>query len=160
MPKLKPSLKPKVKKVVIGNRPDVMTEINIYPLSMADQMEFTEVLSEGLKALFPSDNTAVDDTVFFNHIATFIQDNIAVVLGYLIDEKPEDVLKSITNEQVLEIAEVVYQVNYASVSKKVKSLLGRTGIVPPSRRQFRSSLKSTLDTDLNTSTSEGTEKEE
>jgi len=160
MAKLKPSLKPKVRKVIIGNRPDVMTEITIYPLSMADQMEFTEVLSEGLKTLFPGDGTSPDDAVFFNHIATFIKDNIDVVLGYLIDEKPEDVLKLLTNEQVMEIAEVVYQVNYASVSKKVKSLLGRTGLASPSRRPFQPSLNPTPGTDLNISTPEDSGKEE
>jgi len=132
-----------------------MFDVTVYPLSMSHQLEFTNLLSDGLKELVES---KADDSAFFNFLMTFFRDNIHKVFGYLIEEDPEKVVNVITNEQFVEIAEIVYEVNFASVSKNVKSLLEKTGIGFPSRRQSPPSAKSTV-TGLNISTKKASKKE-
>jgi len=150
------SLQPKVEKLLVGNRPEKTIEIKVYPLSMADQMEFAELLSEGIKPLVESD---AGDADFMNFLMNFFKENLPTMLKYVVDEDPKMIIQHITNDQLVRAAEIIYEVNFESAVKNVKSLLERAGVQSPSRRQFQPSAK-TMDTGLNISTKKVTEKEE
>ena len=65
-----------------------------------------------------------------------------------------------TNNQAVAIAELVYEVNFGSLVKKVKSLLEKVKEQFPSGRPLPTFLDDTEDTDSKTSTDEVSETEE
>lgn len=110
-------LNPQVKMVTIGKR--YLREVFIYPLSAADQIKISNVLSESLQGLIKM--AGGSEIEFIDFIRQIIGDNLGTVLSYITDEGAE-LAEDITNDQALEIVEIVYTVNYVSLKKKLTVL--------------------------------------
>jgi mannitol-1-phosphate/altronate dehydrogenase len=111
-------LNPLISKVTIGTRE--MREIKIYPLSLADQLELSQIFVKTIQEIVSEG--AENNFQFADAVRKAITENIGKVLS-LITEEGEKLLKEITNPQALEIAEIVYDSNYGILEKKVKSLV-------------------------------------
>jgi len=147
-------LNPEIKTATIGVRE--LRDITVYPLSMADQLKMTNLITDAIKMFFNKGDTT--DIEFAAFLADTVKDNLEEILKLVTDEGTAS-LSDITNNQAVAIAEIIYDVNFGSLVKKVKSLLERVNEQFPSGRPSLTSLGSMADTDLKTSTEEVGEKE-
>ena len=150
-----PKLNPEIKKAEIGVRE--LKEITIYPLSMADQLSLTNLITDTVRKFFEKGG-GQDDLEFAAFLSKLIEENLETILLMVTDEK--SLLADMTNNQAVAIAEIVYEVNFGSLVKKVKSLLEKVKEQFPSGRPLPTFLDDTEDTDSKTSTDEDSETEE
>jgi hypothetical protein len=92
-----------------------------------------------------------NDLLFVAFMLEQIRTNASEILKMVLDEteSPEAVLKEMSNEQRMVIVKAIYEVNYESLSKNVKSLLEKKK-ESVSERQSQQSVKS-MDTNSMTS---------
>jgi len=112
-----------------------------------------------LQEFFDQGGALKSEYVFAKFVSDLIEANLGVVLKMIMDEG-EGSLEEITNSQAVEIAELVYEVNFGSLVKKVKSLLEKAKEQFPSGRPLPTFSEDTEDIDSKTSTDEATETEE
>lgn len=117
------TLNPQVTDVLIGIRN--LRKVSIFPLSMHDQMELNNVVTEAVRAFFEMSAEDSEEGLvsFIQFMLGLIQENMTNVIGLITDENPKDILKEISNVQAMEIAGVIYDQNYESLVKNLKSLL-------------------------------------
>jgi hypothetical protein len=142
----KAKLNPQITDTEIGVRE--LRKITIYPLSMADQLKMTDLITEALQKFFESSSSFEEtetDIEFVNFIVGLIRENLGEILGLATDEVGADLLKDLTNVQASEIAEIIFTVNYETVIKNCQSLIGKVKELFPSMRQ---SVQSVSDTDI------------
>lgn len=150
-------LNPQIAGVIIGVRK--LRKINIYPMSLGDQLSMTNIIAEGFVII----SGAEDDIEMAGSAIKIIEQNFPLIIQFITDateETTDEYLKDITNAQAVEIAEIVYEQNYASLIKKVKGLFEKVQKEMkkvPSKRPSQPSVNTT-DTDLTTSTEEDSEK--
>ena len=143
-------LNPQIRTVDVGKKG--LREISIYPLSMKDQTELTDIISEGLSAFFEMNGDKKDqiDPAFIAFAIGLIKKNIGKVVDAITGEG-EEILEEITNLQLSEIIEIVYLGNYDTPVKNVMSLfMGEETEKSPLERPLQQSVKST---DINSKTS-------
>jgi len=147
-------INPQITTLTIGVRD--LREIEIFPLSLGDELKFVKVVGESLQKYF-SENTEGDDRVAAAFIAEIVEQNLPTLITLV----TEDVaLEDITNQQALELAEIIIDVNFGSVSKNAKSLFGKIQKLFLPERLSPLSANNIPDTDSSISTEEATEKEE
>jgi hypothetical protein len=152
----KSQLNPQIASATIGIRN--LREIEIFPLSVGDQLSMTSVINEALVAFGDS----VEDVEMAGVAVQLLTQNIPLILGFVIDDEKEDIdvlLKDLTNEQAASIAEIVYEQNYKSLLAKVQGLIEKVKKQMeelPSKRPSLPSVKS-MDTDLEISTGQDSE---
>ena len=150
-------LNPQISDVEIGVR--YLRNIPVYPLAVGDQLSLTSIITEAIAVL--ADST--DDIETAGIAIHLIEKNIPILLEFITDtdnETPAQILKDVTNTQAVDIAEIVYEQNYANLIKKVRGLFDKMGKMMdnlPSKRPSQPSVNST-DTDLTTSTENDSEK--
>ena len=150
-------LNPQIRETMIGVR-SLRTK-KIYPLSLADQLKMTDLITEALNAFFQKGDQ--EDIVFVTFLIELIKSNINRILGMVMDiKKDKDILSEITNFQASEIAKIIYEVNYESVAKNMKGLFEKVKSLLALERLSQTSANDTLSTDLKTSTGELGETEE
>ena len=111
-------LNPEIKEVIIGKKH--LRVIQIYPLSMGDQVKFVSLVSSVIQDLVAKKDRS--ELEFAQCIVEAIKDNIAKILEF-VTEEGAILLDEITNNQAVQIAEFVYEMNFESVQKKTKGLL-------------------------------------
>ena len=145
-------LNPQIVDVEIGIRK--LRKITVYPLSMADQLSLTDIIVNAAMTAMNEGN----DMAIPAFILKLLQENVGKILKMATDED-ETVLKDISNMQAVEIAEIMFDVNYGAVAKNFKSLSEKMqGIFQP-ERPLPPSVKDT-DTGLKTSIESPTGKAE
>ena len=118
---VKMGLNPEITELTIGTRN--LRKITIYPLSMADQFKVTDLIAGVISEAMVSKE--LDDTAFAILAITMIKENIGKIIEYATDENGEEILKELSNKDVVAIADILWQVNYESLSKNFKSLVER-----------------------------------
>ena len=146
-------INPQIMEIEIGIRE--MRNITIYPLSMADQLSLTNLISTSIAAHVAKEEGGDMAVVAF--ILELVKENIGRILTMVTDED-DKLLENISNLQAAGIAEAVYEVNYGIVAKNFKSLFGKVMTLFPSERPLPQSV-SDMDTDLMTSTESPSETE-
>lgn len=150
-------LNPQITETDIGVRS--LRTITIYPLSMADQIKMTDLITEALKAFVLKKDEK--DIAFVEFMVDLIKENMNRILAMVTDIKPdEDLLGEITNLQASEIAKILYEVNYEGTIKNLKDLFEKVSNMFPSERLLQPSVKDIPNTGLKISTEEPGEKEE
>jgi hypothetical protein len=105
--------------MVVGVRE--LKEITIFPLSYGDMKKFTDKISEVIKDFAEKQEEGEENTLnTIRSILTLIEENL-VDISNMVCEEPLDVDK-MTNEQVVEFCEKVYDLNFEGASKKFQSL--------------------------------------
>ena len=135
-------LNPQIKDVEIGIRN--LRSIKIYPLSVSDQLTATNLVTSALQVFMTNKDVKNNDLLFVAFMLEQIRTNASEILKMVLDEteSPEAVLKEMSNEQMMVIVRAIYEVNYESLSKNVKSLLEKTKKESVSERQSQQSVKS------------------
>ena len=155
----KTQLNPQIATATIGVRN--LREIEIFPLSVGDQLSMTSVINEALSTFADT----VEDMEIAGVAVQLLTQNIPLILEFVIDEdeeKVDHVLKDLTNEQAASIAEIVYEQNYKSLLAKVQGLVEKVKKQMeelPSRRPSLPSASS-MDIDLEISTEQDSETED
>jgi hypothetical protein len=111
-------LNPQISEITIGIRK--LHKIKIYPLSAYQQMDLTDAVGD----LYASVQGDVTVPTFIMAIRDFIKTNFGKIIEMVTDEKGEDVLKDITNSQMADIIERVYEMNFGVLEKKIGKFLG------------------------------------
>ena len=146
-------LNPQIATAEVGRRN--LRKIDIYPLAVGDQLSMTSIINEAITSFADT----IEDIEMAGVAIQLLTDNIPLILDFVIDketEKTEDLLKDITNDQAIEIAEIVYEQNYKSLFAKVKGLFEKVRAQMeelPSKRPSQPSV-STTDIDSEISTEE------
>lgn len=112
-------LNPQITDTMVGIRE--MKKITLFPLSLADEFKMSEVIATIIAEIATD---AGEDTVLITKIVTVVKQNIKEILGYVLDKDIDvDVLMSdITNNQLIDIATIIYEVNFRDSLKNLKDL--------------------------------------
>lgn len=173
---------PKCRVITIGIREE--KKITLWPLSMADEVQFTETIISavnGYNALnslppivtekLPENPSSEDilaamkdnlwqpptESEIAEYILIQIKENLVNLLKFICDE--EITLADMDNEQFVEICDLIYEMNFAGAMGKFKALVMKAKTLFP---QMMPSPNSSLTpaTDTSTSTDSATEKAE
>ena len=135
------NLNPRGKNVEIGIR--ALRVIKLWPLSVADELELTDVITKTLQAYFLRDEDQ-GDIDFAAFMVNVFKENLETILKLVCpDEDPKALLKDMDNFQLTEIAEIVYEANFGAVLKNVMSLLEKGAGLFLSRRPLPESASGT-----------------
>lgn len=132
------TLNPQIKEVQIGVRE--LRTISVYPLSVRDQLNAKELVTNTVKTLFegyenPED---VENEEFITKVINAVTLSLDQIVKWVVDQKEgEDILSDMTNEQLYKIGEIVYEVNYSFLSKLVGKLW--TKLTPPQKQSLSQS---------------------
>lgn len=106
---------PQPKKIVIGTKQ--VKEYELYPLSIKDQRQITDLIIEIIKMLITiekGDNNIILMGRLADAITTKVPEILSVALGI---EKAE--AEEATNEQVFYIVNIILDDNYKDIQKKI-----------------------------------------
>lgn len=128
-----------------------LREIRIYPLSIYDQQQMGEIIAQTWEKFLQMEFEGKDITNVdaVKMILEVIGNNIVKILNIITggEQKGEEIIKEMTNEQASDLAIHIFETNYAGTIKKVKDLLEKIGIVKSqSGRSSLSSADGTEDT--------------
>ena len=147
----KSKLNPQVTSVEIGIRN--LRTITVYPLSFADQLKTTDLITQALQVFFKGKEAgAIQDSEFVTFLIQLIRDNIGKILSMVTDEDGDKILQELSNNQFIDFADLIYSMNFEVPSKKGKSLIEKIKNLFPSMRPSQPLYNTTLDTDLKTVT--------
>jgi hypothetical protein len=153
-------MNPRVRNIEVGIR--TLRTVKMYPLSLPDQLDLNDMVVEGIQAYV----SEAGETLTPKTIQTFVnlfRKNIMRILGLLFpDEDAVKLQHDIDNQQLADIVEVAYTVNYGDPAKKLVSLFRgeKKEQESPMERLSRLSAETIQATDLTTSPSDITEKVE
>ena len=129
-------LNPQIVDVEIGIRN--VRNIRIYPLSMADQLKLTDIIVNAAMAATREGN----DMAVPTFILQMLKENIGKIIAMTTDED-EAITAEISNMQAVEIADVLFDVNYGAVAKNFKSLSDKMKEMFQPERQSQPSVSDT-----------------
>ena len=131
-------LNPQVTGVEVGIRN--LRKIKIYPLSVAQQWEMSDLITQALQVFMQRESK--NDYEFVANLLALIKDNLAKALTLVTDlseQECSDLFSEMTNVQMAKIIETIYDINYKPISKNVASLLEKIVTVFPSGRPLPTS---------------------
>jgi len=140
-------INPQIRTVLIGVRE--LRKIKIYPLSIADQLEITDLIAGPLGRFAEAEDQS--DSAFIALILDTLKKNLSKILTIATDEDGEEIMKDLTNKQAIDIGNIIYKENFEYLSKNIKGLWERIKNMSLSQRPLQQSAKDT-DTSLKTST--------
>ena len=158
---------PQVKDAYLGIRS--LRKIKIYPLSVADQLELTDMIAEAVGAFFKLDAEGKVEEgppmEFVVFILGMIKENIGEIVTKVTGEEDSDaILSDMTNDQMSDIIGIVYVENFERPLKKVVDLFQKedeeTNLESILAKLQPQSAGPTAGTDSNTSSKEVIGKEE
>jgi len=117
------NINPQITSVFVGTRD--LREVPIYPLSLADELKFSDIITKELTNYFKSTSGLGEEEsnmAMAAAILKMIKANIPRLLELVTDPNGRIKLSELTNSQAVEMALLIYDVNFDSLSKNVKSL--------------------------------------
>jgi len=148
-------LNPQITDAEIGVRN--LRNIVIYPLSVGNQLRATDLITDAVNTFMGTEDQS--DIATVTMIVNLIKNNIQTILGFVTDEEVDTLLDDMTNDQMVKIVTVIYEVNFEKISKNLKGLFEKAKEVFPSERPLQQFVNTMGDTDLNTSSSGDTKTE-
>lgn len=88
---------------------------DIFPLSVGAQIKF----ANKIKDMIDEYDDEASDTELVKMAMDFITENVPDILPLV---NPDLTVDDITNDQLIELAQIIYEVNYEAVAKKLRSL--------------------------------------
>ena len=113
-----------IREVEVGVRE--LRKIKIYPLSAKNQFELTQKLLsviDEVSTKFSSENMTNEDAITMLQI--LIEENLEVILEYVIDKEELPTFDELTNNQVYIIANIIFEVNFENAFVNFKGLVDR-----------------------------------
>ena len=153
-------LNPDIRIITYGKKE--LKDLTLYPLSIGDQFKVTEIITQVVQQLVVGAKEGnLSDFIFMSAVMTALETNLGKVLTLISDiteEEAAEVINTMTNSQLVDVVESVWDVDYEPALKKGKNLFERGKSVFASERSLPSSSSAILNTDLNISTEEATRK--
>jgi hypothetical protein len=117
----KRKLNPQIASLEIGIRN--LRTIKIYPLSFGDQLEMTDLITETIQKFIEArgDKLREDNVEFVQFIIDLLRKNLSKIIKLISDEE-NTLLKEITNVQVVDMVNKIYEMNYEESIKNAQSL--------------------------------------
>lgn len=109
----------------VGNKK--LRPITIYPLSIQDQMKLTDVFSETVQKFSEFDRESMTNKDVIDFMKSFLSENLPQFMEFVVDPDENEVpgLYEVTNNQLAEIADIVFRINYEDLIKNFKNLFER-----------------------------------
>ncbi len=143
------TLNPDIRNIEYGKR-EIKT-IQVYPLSIRDQFKLTGLVTAVVTQIVETqEENQLNDAAFMRSIMDAIESNISEILVVMADinkDEAEEILSVMTNTQLVELVEVIWEVNYEPAIKKGKDLFERGRNLFPSKRSSAPSLSDTPNID-------------
>lgn len=114
------SMNPQITTIQVGVKS--LREITLYPLSMADQFQMTDLISEEISNFTGTDFSEMTDIETVEMVFDAIKKNLIKILNFVTDEKETVAFEEITNTQFVDIATKIYEINFEVVEKNLKTL--------------------------------------
>ncbi|MCE5226097.1 MAG: hypothetical protein LLG05_09610 [Porphyromonadaceae bacterium] len=119
------NLNPNIREIQYGKKE--LHSLSLYPLSLADQFTVTDIVTEIAQQLMDAKNKGItSDVVFVTATMKILQENISKVLALIADitvKESDEIIKQLTNDQLMDLLNHVWEVNFEPLAKKGKSLL-------------------------------------
>jgi len=116
-------LNPQIKTIDVGVRH--LRSVKVYPLSVSDQFSLTEKLAGSINEIVGTDLRGMSEVDAVKNIQAIINTNLGIILGYVCDEEDSPRMEELTNQQLSEIVNVIFEVNYEGLIKNLKDLFER-----------------------------------
>jgi predicted DNA-binding protein YlxM (UPF0122 family) len=155
------NINPDCRELIYGRKE--LKKLDIYPLSAGDQLRLSNFVVKVIQEFAKQETSVKEDAQVVMIVMAAIQDNINRFLAMAADVSEEEATKlldQITNKQLVELVEIIWETNYEDAIKNARSLLERIKFLFPSKRQSQDSLKDTPSTDLRTFSESPTETED
>lgn len=122
------NLNPEIRRVKIGKR--TLREVEVLPLSYADEKRIRSEVLPGVVSAITKFKDKADHTVI-EEFVDLVFDNIDLFIELAIpSDDPQTILNDLTNSQLADIVDIIIDVNFKSLAKKVGNLLGTLNKVP------------------------------
>jgi hypothetical protein len=156
------ALNPDIRDIFYGKKK--LTKLTLYPLSVGDQFKVTEIISGVVQNLVKEHTISnFNDIVFMTAVIGAVEENICKILTLIsdcTDEEAKAIISDLTNNQLMDVVESIWIVDYEPMLKKGKSLFERGKSVFGLKSLSQNSSDSTLNTDSMTSIENIIDKEE
>lgn len=117
-------LNPQVKKVDVGKRH--LRTIHVYPLSLKEQLDMTQVIVEILNEFSDmGDLRSMSEEQVLHFMRDFLTRNLNQVLDLCVDRDEKPSFEELTNDQLVQIIDTIFTVNYEGLIKNFKDLFER-----------------------------------
>ena len=152
-------LNPDIRIITYGKKE--LKDLTLYPLSIGDQFKVTEIITQVVQQLVVGAKEGnLSDFIFMSAVMTALETNLGKVLTLISDiteEEAAEVINTMTNSQLVDVVESVWDVDYEPALKKGKNLFERGKSVFGSKGLLQSSSSVIPNTDLKISTEKATE---
>jgi len=118
------ALNPRIKKIELGI--EDLVEYTIYPLSMASQFEISDIISKAADQISQISEGVSDDTANVAIIQAsieIIKNNLDIIIEKVTKEGNRPDLNALDNVQFSELAELIFDVNFAGTIKNFQGLV-------------------------------------
>jgi hypothetical protein len=147
---------PRVRYTEIGIKE--VRKIKLYPLSIYDQMELSDIVSESFFAFFANEEEEKSNAEILSFALQTVKVNLDRILELITDPEQSVTLKEIDNTQASAIVGEIIDMNYSNelLVKNAKSLFEKIQSLFPSKRLPSMFAGNTQGTGSNTSSDEAT----
>lgn len=114
------SMNPQITTVQVGVKS--LREITLYPLSMADQFQMTDIIKEEISSIIGTDFNDMTDFEATEVVIDAIKRNLSKLLTYVLDKDDSVDFNEVTNAQFVDIVQKLYEVNFDVVVKNLETL--------------------------------------
>ncbi len=143
MPKNSAKMNPQISTVEVGIKS--LREVFIYPLSVSDQFNLTDIITTVMQEVAGLEEGG-DDIIVITIAINAIKTNLAKILDYVLDEKETLSYDELTNTQLMEIVDIIFETNYEGLIKNLKRLQEKARILWSSAPSLpKSSVKQVTD---------------
>ena len=115
------SLNPDIKEIQVGIRE--LRNVYIYPLSISDQLKLTKQVKsviEDISTNWDFNNMTNEQALdFLNEVIT---ENLSKILEFVTEEQERPSFEELTNNQFVQIVNIVFEVNYEGLIKNFQNL--------------------------------------
>ena len=137
-------MNPNIKTVWIGIKE--LREVKLYPLSVADQFNTTDLLSKIVEEFNPQNNAEIA-----SKLTDVLKTNLPNILEMVTDPKDTFTLAEIDNLQLSEIITMIFEANFEGMLKNFQSLFEKAKGLFQSKRSSQPSVNDTEPIDSKTS---------
>jgi hypothetical protein len=155
------TLNPDIRIIRYGKKE--LTEVTIYPLSVRDQFKLVDLITSVVQDLASVQSGNLNDLTFVSLVMKAVEENVTKILAICADieeSQADEIIGSMTNTQLADLVESIWNTDFEPMLKKGKSLFDRAKSMFSSRRSLPDSSNSTLNIGSNTSTEEVSKTEE
>lgn len=155
-------LNPEIKEIEYGKKE--IKKLTLYPLSVGDQFTITDIINKIFMGFAEVQSKGrMTEVTSIGLVLEAIKENIYKIIMLVADvseDKAKEIISNLTNSQLLDIVEIIWEVNFEPAIKKGRTLFEKGKSMFNSERLSPSSSNFTPNTDLKVSTDKPIDKGE